>query len=82
MALQEHDIAVRCIAENFMSMAFILFEACDERLVLPHSIEMQHQMSFSLGGEIESMRTSVSGFREKRTTRKLRTTGGLWVMIM
>ena len=57
-ALQEQDITVRCIAENFMSMAFILFQACDERLVLPHSIGMQHQMSFALRGEIESMRTS------------------------
>ena len=55
-ALQEQQVQIRCIAENFMSMAFILFQACDERLITPHSIGMQHQMSFALRGEMESIR--------------------------
>ena len=57
-ALQEQDVIIQCIAENFMSMAFVLFQACDVRMITPHSIGMQHQMSFSLRGEMETMRTT------------------------
>ena len=57
-ALQEQGIRVDCLAENFMSMAFVLFQACDVRMVVPHAIGMQHQMSFALRGSMESIRTS------------------------
>lgn len=57
-AIQAQNTTIHCLAENFMSMAFVLFQACDVRLVTPHSIGMQHQMSFSLRGNIESIRTA------------------------
>jgi len=57
-ALQEQGIRIDCLAENFMSMAFVLFQACDVRMTTPYSIGMQHQMSFSLRGSMESIRTS------------------------
>jgi len=57
-ALQAQGIRVHCLAENFMSMAFVLFQACNVRMVVPHSIGMQHQMSFSLRGDMEKIRTS------------------------
>lgn len=57
-ALQSQNITVGCIAQNFMSMAFIIMQACDHRMVLANSIGMQHQMSFVLRGDIENMRRS------------------------
>lgn len=62
--LQAQNITIHCLAENFMSMAFILFKACDQRLVTPHSIGMQHQMSFSLRGDMESIQTAFDMHRE------------------
>lgn len=56
--LQSRNITVDCIGENFMSMAFVIFQACDHRMVMEHSIGMQHQMSFGLRGNIENMRNS------------------------
>jgi ATP-dependent protease ClpP protease subunit len=59
-ALQAQNITIDCIGENFMSMAFVIFQACDHRMVLENSIGMQHQMSFGLRGNIENMRTSFA----------------------
>lgn len=39
-----------------MNMAFIIMQSCDYRYILSNSIGMQHQMRFSLCGEIENMR--------------------------
>lgn len=47
-ALQAQDILVQCVATQFMSMAFAIFQACDERLIMEHSIGMQHPMSFAM----------------------------------
>lgn len=54
--LQKNNISIHCIGQNFMSMAFILFQVCDIRYILDNSVGMQHQMSFSLRGNIENMR--------------------------
>lgn len=37
-----------CIAGFAASMAFAIFQACDERLVMSNSVLMQHQASFGL----------------------------------
>jgi ATP-dependent protease ClpP protease subunit len=55
-SLQNQNITIECIGENFMSMAFVIFQACDYRMVLEHSIGMQHQMSFGMRGNIENIR--------------------------
>ena len=47
-ALQAQGIVVECVALTFMSMAFSIFQACDHRLIVDHSIGMQHPMSFGL----------------------------------
>jgi ATP-dependent protease ClpP protease subunit len=57
-SLQERNIVIECIGQNFMSMAFVVFQACDHRMVLSNSIGMQHQMSFHLKGDIENIRTA------------------------
>ena len=54
--LQAQNITVHCLASNFMSMGFAIMQACDHRMVLPHSIGMQHQMSFGLRGDLEKVR--------------------------
>lgn len=42
---------ITCIAENAASMGFAFFQACPLRLVMPHSIIMQHQPSFGYAGQ-------------------------------
>lgn len=55
--LQQKNITVDCIAENFMSMAFIIFQVCDSRNILDHSIGMQHQMNLAIKGDIENVKS-------------------------
>jgi len=57
-SLQNQNITVECIGQNFMSMGFIIFQACNHRMILDNSIGMQHQMSFGMEGNIENMRSS------------------------
>lgn len=55
-SLQNKNITIDCIGQNFMSMAFNIFQSCNNRYILDDSIGMQHQMSFGLKGNIESIR--------------------------
>jgi len=55
-SLQSQNITVNCVAQNFISMAFAIFQSCDYRFVLENSIGMQHQMSFGIKGNIENIR--------------------------
>jgi len=55
-SLQARNITIECIGQNFMSMAFIIFQKCDHRMVLMNSVGMQHQMSFTLRGDFENVK--------------------------
>lgn len=55
-SLQAEGVRIECVAQNYMSMAFALFQACDHRMILGNSIGMQHQMSFLLRGDLENVR--------------------------
>jgi len=54
--VQSRNVTIECIGQNFMSMAFVIFQACDHRMVLDNSLGMQHQMSFGMRGPIEPLR--------------------------
>mgnify|MGYP006101333907 CR=1 FL=1 len=51
--LQTENIKIKCIANKAMSMAFHIFQHCDERLVTQNSVLMQHEMSIHLEGNIK-----------------------------
>jgi len=55
--LQASNINVNCIAQNFMSMAFIIMQSCTNRYVMFDSVGMQHQISFGISGNIENFKT-------------------------
>ena len=46
-----------CIADVAISMAFSILQACDTRLVMTSSTLMQHQVSFTLQGPAENVKT-------------------------
>jgi len=58
--LQDSNIDVNCIAQNFMSMGFVIMQSCTNRYIMFDSIGMQHQMSLGLRGNIENIRTHFS----------------------
>ena len=48
---------INCIADTAISMGFVIFQECPgERLVLPSSILMQHQMSSGFRGDLVNMK--------------------------
>lgn len=55
---QNHTLL--CIAESALSMAFHIYQHCDERIVLPNSVIMQHQMSLQVGGSLENINSYLS----------------------
>jgi len=58
--LKINNKVLTCIADKAMSMAFIIFQYCDNRYVLQNSILMQHQMSLTLSGNIENINSHYS----------------------
>jgi len=58
--LQSTNVTVNCIAQNFMSMAFIIMQACNFRYVMFDSIGMQHQISFGMKGNIENFKSQFN----------------------
>ena len=67
-SLQNRNISVECIGQNFMSMAFHIFQNCNHRMILENSIGMQHQMSFGIHGNLENMNRY---FKMTRTLNRL-----------
>ena len=53
--LELTGLRVNCIADFAASMAFVILQACPKRMALPSSVLMQHQMSLSLDGALESV---------------------------
>lgn len=52
-----------CIATRAYSMGFALLQACKVRLVTPMASLMQHQMTFTIQGEIERVQNYMAAFR-------------------
>lgn len=50
-AIKASDKTVVCIANTAISMAFIIFQACDERLIVPDAVLMQHMPSYGMEGQ-------------------------------
>lgn len=59
----DHKVAsgqhVVCVADFAASMAFAILQACPERVVMGHSIAMQHQMSLMVGGSLGETRSRM-----------------------
>ena len=50
---------VSCIAEKAYSMAFAIFQSCNERLLLPHGKLMQHQISLGIINELGKIKSYI-----------------------
>ena len=59
----EHKISggqhIICVADFAASMAFAILQACPERIVMGHSIAMQHQISLMVGGSLGETRSRM-----------------------
>jgi ATP-dependent Clp protease, protease subunit len=56
-AMQTSGKRVHCIASVAISMAYAITQGCTSRLVMPHSIMMQHVASYGLEGQDPNNRT-------------------------
>lgn len=54
---------VRCVANFAASAAFMIFQACHERLVTTSSVLMQHNASFGINGEQPNIESYVKFVR-------------------
>lgn len=50
---------VSCIAEKAYSMAFVIFQTCHNRFLVPHGKLMQHQISFSITNDFERVKNYI-----------------------
>ena len=55
---------IECIADFAASMAFVIFQKCKVRHILPHSIIMQHEASYGVNGQAPNIKSMV-GFIER-----------------
>ena len=53
-------VVVNCFAEFAASMAFIIFQSCDNRLISPSGILMQHQMSLGIKGDLQNLKNYLA----------------------
>ena len=58
-ALSSSNKEIICIADNAASMAFSFLQSCPNRYIMKDSILMQHQMSASVKGQYENMKTRM-----------------------
>ena len=59
-SLKEQNIIVTCIAENAMSMGFVIFQYCDNRYITKYATLMQHQMSLgNIKGKIKEINSYI-----------------------
>jgi ATP-dependent Clp protease protease subunit len=58
-ALQAQQVSVECIGQNFMSMGFAIFQTCTKRFVMSNSLGMQHPMSTTMHGSLQTIRTEL-----------------------
>lgn len=57
--LRQKGKTFTCVADQAASMAFAIFQACDNRYVTPSSILMQHQMSVGLQDQYENLKNRI-----------------------
>ena len=58
-SLQQRGKQIKCIAHNAMSMAFLIFQFCSQRLILHSSTLMQHQISLETAGKLYDMNSRM-----------------------
>lgn len=58
-AMKSSGKSITCITSVGASMAFAITQACNKRLVMPHSILMQHVASYGLDGQDPNNRSMV-----------------------
>lgn len=59
-SLQSREKRLICIAHNAMSMAFVIFQYCNDRYILYASTLMQHQMSLGVEGKLYDVNSRMS----------------------
>ena len=74
--MNQSNVKINCISEFAASMAFIITQACPNRLGLSSSVMMQHQMSLGINGEfnrissyldyINNMRNDIDSMQSTR----------------
>jgi ATP-dependent Clp protease protease subunit len=67
-ALRATDKRIVCVANTAISMAFVIFQACDERLIMDDAILMQHVASYGLDGQ-EPNNFTFANFLHRMTQR-------------
>lgn len=65
-ALRATDKRIVCVANTAISMAFVIFQACDERLIMDDAVLMQHVASYGLQGQ-EPNNFSLANFLHRMT---------------
>ncbi len=50
---------ISCIAENAHSMAFYIFQNCNQRLIIPSSKVMQHQITIHNNGQLANINSYI-----------------------
>lgn len=64
-ALSDEGVNVTCVADVALSMGFVLTQFCPgQRVVMPQSIMMQHQIAFGLEGPIHNVRSYLNSIVE------------------
>lgn len=51
---------IKCVATTAISMAFVIFQACNERIVVESSILMQHVASMKTGGDFPNVLSLIT----------------------
>jgi ATP-dependent Clp protease protease subunit len=54
-ALELSGVTITCIGNVALSMGFVIMQYCSNRVILPSSVLMQHQMSLGLDGPINNI---------------------------
>ena len=57
--LQETGKNITCIAENAHSMAYYIFQNCNQRYIIPSSKVMQHQMTVYNNGQLTNIENYI-----------------------
>jgi ATP-dependent Clp protease protease subunit len=63
-SLEKSGIKINCISDFSASMAFIILQACPNRMATYSSVLMQHQMSLGLKGNIENIDNYLKFIRD------------------
>lgn len=64
-ALSDEGVNVTCVADVALSMGFVLTQFCPgQRVVMPQSIMMQHQIAFGLEGPIHNVHSYLNSIVE------------------